>query len=259
MLPRHRKITFSTLARVGCLLGILLLIYPLSTRAEKMNKVVCRENLFSQRRDELAGKLRKITGWSDLMFDRAGTLQQGNKEPVGGSRSARELVARAIYGSFTVLLEDASRRSDVAFSRVVPINWKHHAPGSTAFLVQIDFADFQHVMGDERALEAFDVGWGLLHELDHIINDSPDAIALGEAGECEAHINQMRRECNLAQRADYFFTLLPLTSDSAFMTRLVRLAFEQQQTPASKKKRYWLVWDAELVGGLEPNQIAALR
>lgn len=43
------------------------------------------------------------------------------------------------------------------------------------------------------------------------------------------------------------------------MTRLVRLAFEQQQTPASKKKRYWLVWDAELVGGLEPNQIAALR
>ena len=44
------------------------------------------------------------------------------------------------------------------------------------------------------------------------------------------------------------------------MTRLVRLAFEQEQAPSNKKKRYWLVWDANAVGGLdEQKQIALLR
>jgi len=70
----------------------------------------------------------------------------------------------------------------------------------------------------------------------------------------------MRRECDLPQRAGYFFTLLPLTADSSFTTRFVRLAFEQQQAPDNKKKRYWVIWDAKLVGGLEEQkQIASLR
>ena len=86
----------------------------------------------------------------------------------------------------------------------------------------------------------------------------PDATALGETGECESHINQMRRECDLPERADYFSTLSPLSADTTFTTRLVRLAFEEQK-PTGKKKRYWLVWDASVVGGLEENQIAALR
>lgn len=126
------------------------------------------------------------------------------------------------------------------------------------FVVQIDFADFDHVVGDERALAAFNVGWGLLHELDHVVNDSADATSVGEAGACEAHINQMRRECNLPERADYFSTLSPLATDTSFMTRLVRLAFEEQASANNKKKRYWLIWDARVVGGLEQNQIAAL-
>jgi hypothetical protein len=142
---------------------------------------------------------------------------------------------------------------------VIPGRWKTNAASAPpAFVVQIDFADFEQVVGDEQALEAFNVGWGFLHELDHVVNDDADATSLGETGECEAHINQMRRECNLPERADYFSTLLPLTTDSAFMNRFVRLAFEQQ-LPANKKKRYWVVWDANVVGGLEQNQIAALR
>lgn len=127
-----------------------------------------------------------------------------------------------------------------------------------AFVIQIDFADFDQLVGDERALEAFNVGWGFLHELEHIVNDSTDASSLGETGECEAHLNQMRRECNLPERADYFSTLLPI-ADGTFRTRLVRIAFEQTLTAANKKKRYWLVWDANVVGGQEVNSIAALR
>lgn len=73
-------------------------------------------------------------------------------------------------------------------------------------------------------------------------------------------INRMRRECGLAERAEYSFSFLPGMSGSAFTARFVRLAFEQQKPDTTKKKRYWLVWDVNLTGGLkEQNQIVALR
>lgn len=261
MLPRPRGIPFSKISRAAWLVGILLLLAPATLLAEQTpHNVFCRENLSPAHREQLAAKLRKITGFPDLKFDNYGVLRQGSRPPIGGSASARELVANAISGSNVVVIEEVSNRSEVAFCRVVPGRWKKNPEGSPpAFVIQIDFADFDQVVGDARALEAFNAGWGLLHELDHVVNDSPDATTLSETGECEAHINQMRRECNLPQRTDYFYTLLPLGPDSAFTTRLVRLAFEQQQPQAKKMKRYWVVWDANVVGGLEQNQVAALR
>lgn len=61
----------------------------------------------------------------------------------------------------------------------------------------------------------------MLHEINHVIHDSVDAERAGEAGECEDLINRMRRECGLAERAEYYFTLLPGTTDSSFKTGLV--------------------------------------
>ena len=213
------------------------------------------------RRDDLTSKLRSITGWPDLKFDHSGSLRRGTAEAVGGSKTARDLVAKAINGSNVIVLEDASKRTDVAFYRLIPARWKNDLLNSPpAHVVQIDFADFEQVLGDERALAAFNVGWGLLHEFDHIVYDSPDAISPGETGESEAHINQMRRECNLPQRADYFYTLLPLSAQTTFTTKLVRLAFEQEQPTENKKRRYWILWDANVVGGPEIHrEIAASR
>lgn len=261
MLPRSRGILFTQILRVAWLVGIFLLL-PVDLFAEqKRHNVVCRNNLSQSHREELIDKLKKITGWSDLMIDHVGMLRLGIEEPVRGSQSARELLTKVIFGPNLVILEDASKDSDVVFARVIPGKWPHGESASPpAFIVQIDFADFEHVRGDNRALQAFNVGWALLHELDHIINDSLDTTALNDAGECETNINKMRRECNLPHRAEYFFTFLPLATDTAFITRLVRLAFDQEESSAGKKKRYWLVWDANLVGGLdEQKQIAALR
>jgi hypothetical protein len=209
----------------------------------------------------LQSKLRKITGWSDLSFDRNGVLRVGNKVTVGGSRSARELIAEAVAGSNVVVVEDASNRSDVVFCEAIPGRWKRNAQSyPPVYVVLIDFADFERVIGDSRALSAFDVGWGFLHELDHIVNDSGDATSIKETGECEAHINRMRRECNLPVRAEYFYTVSPLSSDSSFMTKLVRLAFVEEDAVMNKERRYWLLWDANLVGGLDQEkQVAALR
>lgn len=261
MLPRTYGILSSSVTRAAWLVGILLLFLSTSLSAQQnRNSVVCREELSAAHREELADKLRTITGLPELKFDSAGLLREGDKQAVGGSAAARELLANSIHSVRVTVIEDASKRADVAFARVIPGKWKNDVAGNPpVFVVQIDFADFDQLVGDERALAAFNVGWGLLHELDHIVADSSDATALGETGECETHINQMRRECGLPERADYFSTLLPLNPDSAFTTRFVRIAFEQQQAQANKKKRYWVVWDANVVGGLEQNQIAVLR
>ncbi len=260
LLPRTRGILFFRTLLAAWLAAILLSL-PADLLAEtNTSNVVCRSGLAVERREELAGKLRKITGLSDLKFDRAGVLRLGTNH-VGGSKKARELVSRVVMGSTAVVLEDASKRADVAFCQVLPGKWKALVPDSRpAFVVQIDFADFENVMGDAPALRAFDAGWGLLHELDHVVNNSLDATCLGEIGECEAHINEMRRECDLPQRAEYFHTYSPLTEDSPFITRLVQLSFEQEVAEGKKKKRYLLVWDANLIGGSNGDKnIAFLR
>lgn len=262
MLPWTRGITLFGIARAAWLAGAIILFLPADLIADTsyQSNVVCRSSLAVERREELAAKLRKITGWSNLKFDPAGALRLGTSS-VGGSKTARELLSRVVMGSAAVVIEDASKRADVAFCQVLPGKWKSIIKDPRpAFVVQIDFADFENVMGDAPALQAFDAGWGLLHEFDHIVHNSLDATCLGETGECEAHINEMRRECGFPQRAEYFHTHSPLTVHSAFISRLVQLSFEQEAAPRGRKKRYLVVWDANLVGGItQDKKIAALR
>jgi hypothetical protein len=212
------------------------------------------------KRIELAARLRKITGWSGLKFDDSGTLRFGSDAPLKGSSQARDLLSRVLAGPNVLVLEDASNRSDVVFARVVEGYWSEGATDRPpVYVVLIDFADFDHLMGDQQALNAFNVGWAMLHEIDHVANDSLDAEAPGRAGECEAHLNQMRRELNLPDRTDYFFMYFPHADYSAFSTRFVRLAFDEQDAHG-KHRRYWLIWDATLVGGLnQAKQVASRR
>lgn len=240
------------------LLAIAALCGLTSTQAASpVSNVLSRPDLSLARRQELAAKLSSITG-SQLNFDEAGALRASGETFSGGSETARELLAAALSGNKLIVLEDASNRADVVFCRVVEGRWRTEAASKLpVFVVLIDFADFSQVSGDRAALAAFHVGWGVLHELDHVVNDSFDADSLGSAGDCEETINRMRRECGLAERAEYFFTLLPGMERSTFATKLVRLAFDQPLPATNKKKRYWLVWDARTVGGWpEQRQLA---
>ena len=248
----------SALARISSLC-IALLVCPLTLWASAHStRIVCREELASTRREVLADKLREITGLT-IEFDLAGALRLSSSSVRDGSETARSLISKALSGTNVIILEDASDRQDVVFSRVVPARWKHHAAEMPpTFVVLIDFSDFDHLLGDQEALKAFNVGWAFLHELDHVVNDSPDSVTENEAGECEDHVNIMRRECGLPLRTDYFFTLFPHTDRSEFRTRFVRLAFEQDDAIRKKHQRYWVMWDATIVGGL-PGQIATAR
>lgn len=261
MLPRLRRTFFSSfLGTVG--LYTILLSCALDVQATPgRSNVVLRENISLSRREYLAEKLRKITGLPALSVDDAGILREGKMQPTGGSPLARALIIEAIRGDKAVVVEAVSKDRNVAFCRVLSAKWRNPASGNPpAFVVQIDFDDFEQLVGDERALEAFDAGWGLLHELDHIVNDHSDAALLGQAGECEDHINRMRRECDLPVRTNYFYTLFPRSSENTFITRFVRLSFEESSERATGPRSYAITWDANVVGGVdERKEIAAVK
>jgi len=225
------------------------------------SNVVVRDSVSQSQRQQLAGALSEIAGSPQLRFDENGALHLAVKDSKAGSALARALLEKAVSGARVIVLEDASNSNDVAFCGVFPGRWiRNAAQRPAAYVVKIDFADFQKLVGDRRALEAFDVGWAVLHELDHIVNDSEDSTSAGESGQCEDHINSMRRELKLPERTEYFYSLFPVSGESnLFPTRYVRLAFEARDE-SDKKKRYWLMWDAALVGGaVESRELAVLK
>jgi hypothetical protein len=168
-------------------------------------------------------------------------------------------LAAATFGEKVIVIEDASSRSDIAFCKVVPGKW---LPGASdklpAYVVLLDFTDFEKVTGDEKARAAFDVGWGFLHELDHVMNDSDDTDVPGIPGDCEDHINKMRRELDLPVRTNYFFVAASFRSDPNFLSRFVSLSFEHRDRLTQKTRQYRLTWDSTLVGGFDRRGQTAL-
>ena len=261
MRPRTFRNSCSSKVIDLCLVSLWLLAAGCSAFASNSGRVVVRENVSLTQRQELTDSLRSITGWSSLHFDRQGLLQVGTEPVATGSATARNLLARAVEGDKVIVFEDASARLDVAFCRVVEARWlTNTGTRLPAFVVLIDFADFREIIGDKEAREAFNVGWGVLHELDHVVSDSKDSEEQGLLGECETHINEMRREVGLPVRADYFYAESPLKADPNFTSNLVRLSFEQYDPNKLRTRRYWIVWDARVVGGLATiNQTAAVQ
>jgi hypothetical protein len=215
------------------------------------SRVFLRDDVSREHRDQLTNKLRKITGWSKLAFADDGALIIDSRDSSKGSKSARSLLTQAVTGKNVIVIEDASSRLDLAFCRVVPGRWTNaDSARLPVYVVLIDFTDFDQIVGDEKAREAFDVGWAVLHELDHVVSNSEDLDGDDELGECEAHINKMREEVGLPLRAGYFYTVSNLKADPNFNTRFVRLPFEQKDPSSQRLKHYWLTWDFAAVGGL---------
>ena len=261
MKPRTYRNSFSSKMIEVCLLWMWLIVGGCSALGSNSGKVVVRENVSATQRQELITSLKSITGWSNLHFDHQGVLQVGSEPVTKGSAAARSLLTRAVDGNKIIVLEDASSRLDVAFCRVVEARWlTNTGTRLPAFVVLIDFADFHEVVGDKEARAAFNVGWGFLHELDHVVSDSTDSDEQGLLGECETHINAMRREIGLPVRADYFYAESNLKADPNFNSKFVRLSFEQFDSNKLRTRRYWIVWDARVVGGLSTiNQTAAVQ
>lgn len=233
----------------------VLMASSLPILADGIDNLVVRQNVSKSNREELARRLRAITGWTDLAFDNDGAMRAGHNGPRAGSQSARELLNKAFTGKRLILFEDASSRKDVVFCRV-SLGTMDQVTPSEVYIVLIDFADFRQVTGDKQALAAFDVGWAVLHEIEHVVEDSQDPQE-DIAGDCEGHINRMRRELGLPVRNSYFFSFLPIKNEGTVISRFVRLGFDQHDAASTKRKRYWLIWDAAVVGGLASDERVA--
>ena len=254
---RHARSLGGSIVPAICL---ALLVCASVAAAKTSSRVVIREDVSVAHRNELMNQIRKVTGWTRLAFDHDGSLAIESPDTLQGSKTAQSLLARAISGDKLIVLEDASSRSDVAFCRVVPGRWStSNASLPRAYVVLIDFADFERIVGDKEARAAFHVGWGVLHEIDHVVNGTEDSESDGDLGECESHINAMREEVGLPIRANYFYSASPLKTDPNFNRRLVRLPFEQRDTSSSRTRRYWLTWDAVVVGGVTDSQSVSVR
>ncbi|HEV8431434.1 MAG TPA: hypothetical protein VGQ41_26270 [Pyrinomonadaceae bacterium] len=252
MRPRMERKRFSLNTSHVLFAAACLCVSALSTfAADDVSRVMLKPEVSRSHREELAMRLRAITGLPNLKFDADGSLRLNGVPEPRGSQSARALLSQAINGQNFIVIEDASSRSDVAFARVVRGRWlRGKSTNPPAYVVLMDFTDFQRLSGDAEARAAFDVGWGLLHEVDHVVRDSEDTEDQTAIGECEDHINRMRLEVGLPIRVDYFFSRAYLKADMNFSARYVRLSFERRDELALKTKRYWLVWDATTVGGL---------
>jgi hypothetical protein len=250
--PRTYRNYFSLQSLKVC---VVLLACASPVFASTTDNVIVRQNVSQTDREELAQRLRTITGWSSLSFNRDGALSIGDSSARGGSKGARDLLTKTFSGKRVILFEDASSRKDVVFCRVL-LGKLDRMPAAEVYVVLIDFADFRQVTGDKRARAAFDVGWAVLHEIDHVVEDSEDPQD-NVPGDCEAHINRMRRELGLPVRNSYFFSYLPVKNAGNVISRFVRLGFEDESDRSSKKKRYWLLWDAALVGGVASDAESA--
>lgn len=232
----------------------MLIVSSLPILADGSDNLVIRQSVSQSNREELARRLRAITGWTDLAFDNDGAMRIGHGGTRAGSQSARGLINKAFTGQRVILFEDASSRKDVVFCRVSLGTMDQVT--SEVYVVLIDFADFRQVTGDKQALAAFDVGWAVLHEIEHVVEDSQDPEE-DVAGDCEGHINRMRRELGLPVRNSYFFSFLPVKNEGTVISRFVRLGFDQHDAASAKRKRYWLIWDAAVVGGLASDERVA--
>ncbi|HEU4933434.1 MAG TPA: hypothetical protein VFT48_15225, partial [Pyrinomonadaceae bacterium] len=92
MRPRIYKSYLSLKSLQVCEVVIVLIVAAIPVLAATKENVVARKNVSQTNREELALRLRTITGWSDLAFNADGALKIGHAGPTEGSKGARDLL-----------------------------------------------------------------------------------------------------------------------------------------------------------------------
>lgn len=264
--PHAMTLARPRLSRLGYALALLALTLltagfdvlaadPLRYQGGLRNSAGPRQ-LNTKQLEQLLQNLRAKTGFLELNFDGDGFLALGDATKfIGGSETARALVAAAVKISHVIELESHSRSALVAFARLgQPVVYISMATKRQieAYPVEIDFTDFNYLRGDKRVLAAFDLGFVVLHELAHAALGLHDTMEDADSpGECEEHINRIRRELNLPERQHYIARTFQMAASASYKTtRQAELSFAQtvEQQGRVKLEKLYLNWEAERVG-----------
>jgi len=204
--------------------------------------------------------LRRIAGFAQMRFDEAGFLTIDDRSQIaGGSAAARELLLAAIDGKKSINLQSHNRSPKVVFGRVCG-SVKYAGWPSDAQIevtpIEIDFADFNHLRGERKVLEAFDPGFVILHELCHAALELRDTEAVKAEGDCESYVNRIRRELGMPERRQYaanvYWRPASLSSPTTRIAELIFAQTEPGREPESraKTKTLYLWWEVEQVGNM---------
>jgi hypothetical protein len=209
--------------------------------------------------------LRSKTGFTQMRFDEAGFLTIDDRSQItGGSALARELLLAAVDGKKSINLQSRNRSPEVVFARVSGsvryAAWPSDAQVEAA-PIEIDFADFKHLRGHRKAMEAFDLGFVILHELCHAALELRDTAAReNAAGDCESYVNRIRREFGMPERRRYaanvYWRAISVSRPTA---KVAELIFTQTKPGRAKTKRLYLRWDAEQVGKVRPLSASSAK
>jgi hypothetical protein len=216
--------------------------------------------------------LRHKSGFMELGFDAQGGLTLGNRQRIrDGSATARALLIAAVDSGNLYELESHELSPEVAFARLYESEYREI--GETGqrldiFQVQIDFADFDRLQGTREAKAALDLGLSLLHELVHGVLKLQDPQGeMDQIGECDAHVNQMRRELQLPERLYYHPDItVARTSDGRRIVNASLVFVERTAAnarPSAKYRLYWLPSEvspnAQNIAGLQQGTLAPRR
>ncbi len=214
--------------------------------------------LSAEQLSKLLESLRHKSGFMEMRFDEDEFLHLGDRSKIeGGSSLARALLIAAVDRDRAIDLETHNRSSQVAFARLAsPINFTNRTSGAriSVYPIQIDFNDFDHLRGDRAAIEAFDLGFVVLHELGHAALGLSDALVNGQGpGECEEYINGIRRELAIPERQSYMArAFISRTFPFQAPYRKAELIFARKTDREGKTKshRLNLSWETDRVGAV---------
>lgn len=196
--------------------------------------------------DQLTHSLRSISGYRDLAFDERGYLVLG-KRMSGGSELARLLLRTAVESSEVFEIESIEGSDTVAFGAFLSTQFDSTEKGAVAFnRIQLDFKDFAELRGEASLIESFDPGFVFLHELAHGVWELPDEGRNG-LGECEAFINQIRRQLGLPERLRYHYQVRGQANGGEWG----EMMFVGQDTEG-RRRALKLIWDNRVVNSNAP-------
>ncbi len=198
--------------------------------------------------------LIRKSGFVEMSFDEQGKLRLGNRQhTVGGSATARMLLMAAVDSTNFFELESHDRSNDVAFARIY--EYQDRVIDNTGkrisdYKVQLDFDDFNQLSGSNEAKATFDLGIALLHELTHGVLKLQDTLDVDQIGECDAHVNQIRRELHLPERLYYQPTITIVRMGVGKQIVVAHLEFARLS--AGQNTKYKLGW---FPGKVSPNAL----
>ena len=152
-------------------------IDPLGQTVE--NSLDKNKRLSDKQLELIAADLRKKSGLSSITFNNGVLTYDHNEKASGGSEKLRRAITGAIDDQKNVFrLNDVTGSTSINFQNTDSGTTFQNGQGGitrTEYEISIDFGDYQNaaLYSDNSALEAFSVGDGLFHEIDHKVSYDP--------------------------------------------------------------------------------------